>query len=200
MKVVLTDLFVAGSETSATTLQWGILYMITHPEIQRKVQTEIDEVLGQDRIPTMHERLKLPFTEATVLETHRCTSLVSLGLPHCNLNRDVTFRNFTIPKGAMVMPNIWAVHRDPEIWKYPDVFDPRNFLDDEGCVVHKNELIPFSIGKGAAPKRASKIHREIHTAVVFNQHLTNNFIRQAVAIFRSGGSRGISPIQFFSQQ
>ncbi|XP_064638988.1 cytochrome P450 2C15-like [Lineus longissimus] len=151
LKVVLADLFVAGSETSATTLQSAILFMIAHPEIQRKVQSEIDDFIGKDQIPTMHDRRNLPYAEATVLETYRFSSLAGLGLPHSNQSRDVVFQNFTIPKGTMVIPNIWAIHRDPEVWKYPDVFDPRNFLGDDGSVVHKPELMPFAIGRRQCP-------------------------------------------------
>ncbi|XP_064650984.1 cytochrome P450 2C3-like isoform X1 [Lineus longissimus] len=104
LKNVIFELFGAGSDTTATTLEWAILLMVTHPEIQRKIQF-----------------------------------------------RDVSFQNFTILKGTIMMPNIWAVHRDPKIWKNPDAFDPSNFLDDKGGVVRKPELIPFAIGRRQCP-------------------------------------------------
>ena len=61
------DLFVAGTETTGTTLLWGIIYMMRHPEIQERVQTEIDEVL-QGREPRFEDRERLPYTEACVYE------------------------------------------------------------------------------------------------------------------------------------
>ncbi|XP_064619170.1 cytochrome P450 2C31-like [Lineus longissimus] len=148
---VITDLFGAGGETTSITLEWAIFLMVTHPEIQRKIKSEIDDAIGEDRFPTMKDRLNLPFTEAAVLEIQRFASVVGLSLPHCNLHRDVMIRNFTIPKGTTLMPNLWAVHRDPKIWKNPDAFDPGNFLDDKGGVVHKPELIPFAIGRRQCP-------------------------------------------------
>ncbi|XP_064651018.1 cytochrome P450 2C15-like [Lineus longissimus] len=151
LKNVIFELFGAGSDTTATTLEWAILLMVTHPEIQRKIQSEIDDAIGDERFPTMKDRRSLPFTEAAVLEIQRFATILGFGLPHCNLFRDVSFQNFTIPKGTIMMPNIWAVHRDPKIWKNPDAFDPSNFLDDKGGVVHKPELIPFAIGRRQCP-------------------------------------------------
>lgn len=56
------------------------------------------------------------------------------------------FRGYTIPKGAVVLPNLWSVHRDPTVWEDPDTFNPTRFLDKEGTLVRKECLIPFGIG------------------------------------------------------
>ena len=65
---IIGDLFTAGTETTATTLLWGLTYMMRNPEVQREVQKEIIEVLGPDQCPSYQDREKMPYTEATLLE------------------------------------------------------------------------------------------------------------------------------------
>ena len=71
----LIDLFVAGSETSSSTLSHGILFMIRHPEIQERVRDEVHQVVGTDRQPTLADRASLPYTDATVLEIQRMANV-----------------------------------------------------------------------------------------------------------------------------
>ena len=63
LKVTLFDLFLAGSETTSTTLTWAVLFMVRYPEVQRKVQEELDEVVGLQRLPSMKDKAELPYTE-----------------------------------------------------------------------------------------------------------------------------------------
>lgn len=56
------------------------------------------------------------------------------------------FRGYTIPKGTVVLPNLWSVHRDPTVWDDPDTFSPTRFLDKEGKLLRKECFIPFGIG------------------------------------------------------
>ncbi|XP_064626186.1 cytochrome P450 2U1-like [Lineus longissimus] len=148
---VMGDLFLAGSDTSATTILWGLLYLITMPEIQKKVQQEIDDVIGRERTPSMMDKRHLPYTEATILEIHRVGSIGPIGAPHSNNARDVMFRGYKIPKGSFVFPNLWAVHRDPASWKYPEGFHPENFLNENGEVVLPKTWLPFSSGRRQCP-------------------------------------------------
>lgn len=57
------------------------------------------------------------------------------------------FMGYTIPKGTVVLPNLWSVHRDPTEWDDPDSFDPTRFLDEEGTLLRKECFIPFGIGR-----------------------------------------------------
>lgn len=57
------------------------------------------------------------------------------------------FRGYTIPKGTVILPNLWSVHRDPTVWDDPDSFNPTRFLNDEGKLLRKECFIPFGIGK-----------------------------------------------------
>ncbi|KAK2139698.1 hypothetical protein LSH36_1652g00062 [Paralvinella palmiformis] len=142
---ICNNLFVAGTETSTNTLAWAILYMSLNPDTQARVHAEIDDVLGNDALPSMHHRIQLPFTEATILETQRLGDVVPLGVPHA-VTEDVYFRDYFIPKGTMVIPNMYSVHMNPELWPEPEKFKPQRFLDSDGNIDQK-ELIPFSVGK-----------------------------------------------------
>ena len=76
------DLFSAGQETVKTTLQWGILWMLHNPEVQKKVQGELDVVVGRSRLPALDDLPFLPYTEATILEIIRRSNVVGLGTIH----------------------------------------------------------------------------------------------------------------------
>ncbi|KAG8014728.1 Hydroxyacyl-coenzyme A dehydrogenase [Nibea albiflora] len=111
-----------------------------------KVQAEIDEVLGRHRVPSLTDKGSLPFTEATIMEVQRLTVVVPLAIPHM-ASETTEFRGYTIPKGTLVVPNLWSVHRDPTVWDDPDTFNPARFLDDEGKLLRKECFIPFGIGR-----------------------------------------------------
>ena len=82
LKVTLFDLFLAGSETTSTTLTWAALYMVRYPEIQTRVQEELDQVVGGDRLPSMKDKADLPYTEAVVMEIQRHANIVPMGVQH----------------------------------------------------------------------------------------------------------------------
>jgi len=138
--------FNAGTETTTTTLEWAILFMILHPDIQRKVHLEIDDVIGQERTPTAEDRLKMPYTEATLLEASRRGSIVPFNLPHVNID-EATLKGFRIPKRTMIITNLYAVHHDEKLFPDPFSFRPERFINAHGQFVKSEHVIPFSIGK-----------------------------------------------------
>uniref|UniRef100_A0A665TKI5 Cytochrome P450 2J2-like n=1 Tax=Echeneis naucrates TaxID=173247 RepID=A0A665TKI5_ECHNA len=144
------DLFLAGSETTSKTLQWGLIYLIKNPHIQRecKVQAEIDRVIGQTRPPTMADRPNLPYTDAVIHEIQRMGNIVPLnGLRAAA--KDTTLGGYFIPKGTSVMANLTSVLFDKTEWETPDTFNPAHFLNAEGKFVRKEAFLPFSAGKRA---------------------------------------------------
>ncbi|XP_078619568.1 cytochrome P450 2U1-like [Branchiostoma floridae x Branchiostoma japonicum] len=143
---IVYQLFLAGTDTTATTLRWALLYMILHPDIQEKVQQEIDSVLGPNQEPAMAHRSQMPYTEATLTEVTRLAPVAPLALYHATSN-DTVFRGFSIPKGTAFIVNIWSVHHDPNLWPEPDKFDPTRFMNDEGKYVKREGVIAFSIGR-----------------------------------------------------
>lgn len=141
------DLFVAGSETTSTTLRWSFLYMAKYPEIQEKVQAEIDQVIGQSRLPTMADRADMPYTDAVIHEIQRIGNIAPLGLPRYT-TKDVQLGDYFIPKGTEIIANLTSVMFDKDEWETPDTFNPGHFLNmKEGKFVRNPAFIPFSAGK-----------------------------------------------------
>ncbi len=120
--------------------------MLNNPEMQARVRQEIKDAIGLNKAPSMKDKISLPFTEACIMETQRMADIVPLGVPHTT-TENIVFRGYDIPKGTTVMSNLYSVHRDTRIWKDPYTFNPERFLDVDGKVHRREQLIPFSMGK-----------------------------------------------------
>lgn len=83
-----------------------ILAMVIHPEVQRKVQQQLDDTLGMQRLPTFADREKLPFINWVVWECLRWNPVLPLGLVHL-VSEDDEYRGYFIPKGTSILPNVW---------------------------------------------------------------------------------------------
>ncbi|XP_062871975.1 cytochrome P450 2J2-like isoform X2 [Trichomycterus rosablanca] len=140
-----SDLFLAGTETTATTLRWGFIFMMNHPEVQERCHEEIIRVLGYDRAPTMDDRAKLPYTHATVHEIMRFGDILPSGVAH-EAMQTTQLRGYTIPKETLILANLSAVMTDKDHWKHPDTFNPENFLDENGQFCKDDFFLPFSLG------------------------------------------------------
>nr|KAG5685430.1 hypothetical protein BaRGS_023322 [Batillaria attramentaria] len=93
--------FLPAYLTSLQTMKALFLYLLHNPDVTRKVQQEIDDVIGNQRPPRVDDRRKLPYTEAVVMETLRYSSITPLGLPHL-ARSDVIIDGVTVSQGAMV--------------------------------------------------------------------------------------------------
>lgn len=145
--MAMWEIFIGGFESTYTTLKWAIAYLIHNPEVQERIQNDLDEVIG-DRAITGEDKNKLPYLEATVLETLRHSSFSSMNGPR-RTTRDTSVAGFDIPKDTTVFCNLWWVHHDPKYWKEPDSFRPEHFLTDDGQLLMSKAFFPFSIGKRA---------------------------------------------------
>ncbi|XP_065807369.1 cytochrome P450 2J2 isoform X2 [Labrus bergylta] len=144
--VCILDLIEAGTETAATTLRWALVYMMNYPEIQEKVQSEIDQVIGQSRQPTLADRPSMPFTDAVIHETQRFGNILPLGFPKM-ASKDTTLGGYFIPKGTAISTILASVLFDKSKWATPDVFNPEHFLDSHGQFRRREAFLPFSTGK-----------------------------------------------------
>ncbi|KAI0088573.1 cytochrome P450 [Irpex rosettiformis] len=123
----------AGADTITTSLSNFLLAMLNYPDVMRKAQAELDEVVGRERIPTFGDKDNLPYIRAIVRETLRWRPVSPIGLPHV-ATEDNWYEGYFIPKGTAVFGNIWAMNRDPSIYPDFDVFRPERFLDESGAV------------------------------------------------------------------
>ncbi|XP_072040182.1 cytochrome P450 2J2-like [Amphiura filiformis] len=150
MRGHLFTLFLASGHTTAVTIYWGILYLLANPDIQSSLQSELDSVVGRTRFPRISDKVNLPYTHAVIQEIYRMSSPVPLSLLHV-VSDDTTIGPYSVPKGATVVSNIWAIHRDPQLWKDPDEFRPERFIESPDNV---SEVIPFSVGRRKCPVEA----------------------------------------------
>uniref|UniRef100_A0A671SKQ3 Cytochrome P450 2K1-like n=1 Tax=Sinocyclocheilus anshuiensis TaxID=1608454 RepID=A0A671SKQ3_9TELE len=138
----INNLFGAGTDTTATTLRWGLLLMAKYPEIQARVQDEIDRVIG-GRQPVAEDRKNLSYTDAVIHETQRFANVIPLGSPH-QTTCDVHLNGYLIKKGTSVWALLASVLRDENEWETPDSFNPSHFLNKQGQFVKRDAFMPFS--------------------------------------------------------
>ncbi|XP_060128281.1 cytochrome P450 2K6-like isoform X2 [Zootoca vivipara] len=145
LKTVVANLIAAGMEATSTTLRWGLLLMMKHPEIQIKVQEEIAKVVGSSQ-PRIEHRTKMPYTDAVVHEIQRFASINPTNVPHATAT-DVTLNGYFIPKGTYIITLLSSVLHDESQWEKPHKFYPEHFLNSEGKFVKRDAFMPFSAGR-----------------------------------------------------
>uniref|UniRef100_A0A3Q3IPC1 Uncharacterized protein n=1 Tax=Monopterus albus TaxID=43700 RepID=A0A3Q3IPC1_MONAL len=107
LMTTVRNLFIAGTETSATTLRWGLLLMAKYPKIQDQVQEEVNRVIGSRQVQS-EDRKNLPFTDAVIHETQRLANIAPVAGPH-RMSQDVTFQGHFIKKVGLIRKLIWKI-------------------------------------------------------------------------------------------
>ncbi|KAG9340458.1 hypothetical protein JZ751_021571 [Albula glossodonta] len=143
----VVNLFAAGTDTTATTLYWGLLLMAKYPHVQKRVQEELSRVIG-DRQALAEDQKSLPYTNAVIHEIQRVADVDPIGIPHAT-SCDVTFQGFFIKKGTRVIPLLMSVLRDESQWESPNSFNPNHFLNEQGHFIRREAFMPFSAGRRA---------------------------------------------------
>ncbi|XP_044025010.1 cytochrome P450 2K1-like isoform X2 [Siniperca chuatsi] len=147
--MTVINLFAAGTETTATTLRWGLLLMAKYPKIQDQVQEELSRVIGSRQVQ-VEDRKNLPFTDVVIHETQRLANIAPMALPH-KTSQDIVFQGHFIKKGTTVYPLLTSVLYDESEWERPHTYYPAHFLDKDGKFVKRDAFMPFSAGHRICP-------------------------------------------------
>ncbi|GBP85956.1 Cytochrome P450 2B19 [Eumeta japonica] len=143
---VMNDLFSAGMETVRSALAWLIVTMVHWPCVAERVRRELAEVTGgPDAFVTLAHRTRLPYTEATILETLRRVNVVPLGTTHSNSSR-AKVRNYIIPEKSLIIPVLSKIHMNPAFFPSPENFSPERFIRNNR-VVQPEYFMPFGTGR-----------------------------------------------------
>ncbi|KAI0278749.1 cytochrome P450 [Russula aff. rugulosa BPL654] len=149
----LGSLYIAATDTTASVLMVLVVAVLLRPEVQTMAQKELDAVTRRERLPEFEDRLKLPFVDAICKEVMRWKPVAPLGIPRATSEDDI-YNGFFVPKGAVVMTNIWAVLHDPDIYPDPDSFKPERFINEDGSLRDDPVLTTaFGFGKRICPGR-----------------------------------------------
>lgn len=119
-----------------------------YPEVQARLQAELDQVVGRDRLPCLDDQPKLPYIMAFLYEAMRFSSFVPITIPHAT-TASTSVLGYHIPKDTVVFVNQWSVNHDPAKWPNPEDFDPTRFLDQDGFLNKDlaSTVMIFSVGK-----------------------------------------------------
>ncbi|XP_066924808.1 steroid 17-alpha-hydroxylase/17,20 lyase-like [Clytia hemisphaerica] len=159
LEAIVHTLFLGGFETSLTSLQWFVIFLIHYPEIQTKIYQQVVDNVGLQRQTVADDKERLPYVEAAILELQRCASIAPLSFPHKALVDSSVGGQF-ISKGSQVLFNIYHIHNDPTHWNEPEKFKPERWLNHDGSLKKEKatHYFPFGAGtRGCLGKRMANI-------------------------------------------
>ncbi|TFK32278.1 cytochrome P450 [Crucibulum laeve] len=146
------SLYSGGADTTVSAIYAFFKAMALHPDAQAKAQEELDAVVGNDRLPSFSDRERLPYINALVLEVLRWHSVTPTGVPH-RVMEDNIHDGYLIPKGALVITNIWKMLHDPKVYSEPMSFRPERFLGPESEREQDPRDVCFGFGRRICPGR-----------------------------------------------
>ncbi|XP_073270157.1 cytochrome P450 71A8-like [Primulina huaijiensis] len=151
IKAIILDVFAAGTDTTATVLEWAMTELLRHPAVLKKLQEEVRGILKERQQITDNELQKMHYLKAVIKETLRFHTPIPTLVARV-AREDVKIKGYDILSGTMVMVNAWAIGRDPDCWDEPEKFKPERFLNS--AIDFKGldfEFIPFGAGRRGCP-------------------------------------------------
>ncbi|XP_042500532.1 geraniol 8-hydroxylase-like [Macadamia integrifolia] len=147
IKGMLIDMFMAGSDTTSSTIEWGMAEILKEQEVHKKILVELEQVVGNNRFIEEDDIPKLTYFQAAVKEIFRLHPAVPLLVPRRS-NEACEVYGYNVPKHAIVFVNVWGIARDPKVWPEPLGFKPERFLGSEMDVKGQDfEILPFGTGR-----------------------------------------------------
>ncbi|EOA36880.1 hypothetical protein CARUB_v10008934mg [Capsella rubella] len=151
VKGVLMNLFLGGIDTVAIIIIWAMTELIRSPRVMKKAQDEIRAALGENREKLTEEDLeKVEYLKLIVKETFRLHPSVPT-IPRETMS-PITIQGYDIPNNTRIYIDVWAIGRDPKVWKNPEEFNPERFIDSDVHFKGQHyELLPFGSGRRLCP-------------------------------------------------
>ncbi|KAL2892854.1 Cytochrome P450 71A9 [Bienertia sinuspersici] len=156
IKAILMDIFVAGTDTSASTIVWAMTELMLNPNAMRKVQEEVRNLIKEQQSSTTfieeQQLHHLTYLKAVIKETYRLHPATPILVPRQTLQKCTLKGQYQIESKTLVYINAWAIGRDPESWENPESFLPERFLGSS--IDYKGqhfELLPFGAGRRGCP-------------------------------------------------
>ncbi|KAJ8543726.1 hypothetical protein K7X08_025344 [Anisodus acutangulus] len=150
VKAVLLDMLMASMDTSATSVEWILTELLRHPHVMKKLQKELEEVVGLDRMVEESDLENLNYLDRVIKEALRLHSAAPL-LVHESIE-DCIVDGFFVQKGSRIIVNVYAAQRDTNAWPEPDKFLPERFVESSVDLLgHDFQLLPFGSGRRSCP-------------------------------------------------
>lgn len=148
IKGLIHVMLIAGTDSSAATLEWAMSSLLKHPSILRKAKDEIDNKVGQECFLDELDLSELPYLQNIISEALRLYPPAPLLVPHMSSD-DCTVGGYHVPRGTMLLVNAWAIQRDPKLWDDAASFKPERFDNSEAEALNNNnnKLLPFGLGR-----------------------------------------------------
>ncbi|KAL1196498.1 Cytochrome P450 81Q32 [Cardamine amara subsp. amara] len=147
IKGLVQVMLLAGTDTTAVTLEWAMANLLNHPEVLMKAKTELNDVVSiEGRLFEESDVGKCTYLNNVISETLRLYPATPLLVPRAS-SADSKVVGYDIPRGTWLFVNAWAIQRDPKIWNEPEAFKPERFETD----THRGKFLPFGIGRRACP-------------------------------------------------
>ncbi|WCJ22429.1 Cytochrome P450 703A2 [Euphorbia peplus] len=155
IKALIQDMIAAATDTSAVTNEWAMAEVIKHPRVLKKVQEELDNVVGPNRMVAESDLVHLNYLRCVVRETFRMHPAGPFLIPHESL-RDTTINGYHIPANTRIFINTHGLGRNPKVWDDVEDFRPERHWLADGSRVEINhgadfKILPFSAGKRKCP-------------------------------------------------
>lgn len=129
IKKTAAIMYGGGSDTTSSIMTVFLLAMVLYPDVQKKAQQEIDNLLGSEgRLPELSDRDQLPYVNALLKECHRWFPIVPMGQCHVT-TEELTYEGYRIPKGAFLLTARWWFLHDPQVYRCPSSFDPERYME-----------------------------------------------------------------------
>ncbi|PIA28666.1 hypothetical protein AQUCO_06800086v1 [Aquilegia coerulea] len=151
IKAIILDMLVGSMDTSSTAIEWAFAELLKHPYVMKKVQQELERVVGLDKMVEESDLMSLEYLDMVVKESLRLHPVAPLLIPH-ESTEDCTVNGYYIPKKSRIIVNTWAIGRDPKVWDNPEKFIPERFIGSS--IEYKGrdfQFLPFGSGRRGCP-------------------------------------------------